>query len=62
LNDCELDSGSVVKDFLTTAADGKNYNVTFYALEMILAVGYRVHGVRGVQFRQWATRHLSEWG
>ena len=61
LNDNELDSNAVVKDFLTTAEDGKNYNVTFYALEMILAVGYRVHGVRGVQFRQWATRHLSEY-
>lgn len=61
LNDCELDSNSVVKDFLTTAEDGKNYNVTFYSLEMILAVGYRVHSVRGVQFRQWATRHLSEY-
>jgi len=61
LNDNELDPSAVVKDFLTTAEDGKNYNVTFYALEMILAVGYRVHGVRGVQFRQWATRHLSEY-
>ena len=61
LNDCELDGDSVVKDFLTTADDGKNYNVTFYSLEMILAVGYRVHSVRGVQFRQWATRHLSEY-
>ena len=47
LNDNELDSNAVVKDFLTTAEDGKNYNVSFYALEMILAVGYRVHGVRG---------------
>ena len=61
LNDCELDGDSVVKDFLTTADDGKNYNVTFYSLEMILAVGYRVHSVRGVQFRQWATRHISEY-
>ena len=61
LNDCELDSSSDVKDFLTTAEDGKNYNVTFYSLEMILAVGYRVHSIRGVQFRQWATRHLSEY-
>ena len=56
-----LNKDSVVKEFLTTAADGKNYHVVFYSLEMILAVGYRVRGVRGTQFRQWATRHLSEY-
>lgn len=61
LKDKELDMESVVKDYLTTAADGKQYNVVFYSLEMILAIGYRVRGVRGVQFRQWATRHLSEY-
>ena len=61
LKEKELDKNSVVKDFLTTAADGKNYNVVFYSLEMILAVGYRVRGVRGTQFRQWATRHLTEY-
>lgn len=61
LTDSELDTQSVVKDFLTTASDGKTYNVTYYSLEMILAIGYRVHSIRGVQFRQWATRHLSEY-
>lgn len=61
LKERELNKDSVVKDFLTTAADGKQYNVVFYSLEMILAIGYRVRGVRGVQFRQWATRHLSEY-
>ena len=61
LRDKELDKDSVVKNYLTTAADGKKYNVVFYSLEMILAVGYRVRGVRGTQFRQWATRHLSEY-
>ena len=61
LKEQELDKNSVVKDFLTTAADGKKYHVVFYALEMILAVGYRVKGKRGTQFRQWATRHLAEY-
>ena len=60
LKDKELDE-SVVKYFFTTAADGKRYNVSYYALEMILAVGFRVRGVRGTQFRQWANAHLSEY-
>ena len=51
----ELDD-SVVKSYLTTAADGKRYNVIYYALEMILTIGFRVRGVRGTQFRQWANR------
>ena len=59
LKEKELNEISVVKKFLTTAADGKNYNVVFYSLEMIIAVGYRVRGVRGTQFRQWATEHLT---
>lgn len=61
LKDGELDEDSVIKDYLITAADGKRYNVTFYSLEMILSIGYRVRSKRGVQFRQWATRHLSEY-
>ena len=61
LKEQELTEESVVKNFLTTAADGKNYNVVFYSLEMIIAVGYRVRGVRGTQFRQWATEHLTEY-
>ena len=48
MKDKELDKESVVKNFLTTASDGKQYDVVFYSLEMILAVGYRVRGVRGV--------------
>jgi hypothetical protein len=56
----ELDD-SVVKSYLTTASDGKRYKVIYYALEMILAVGFRVRGVRGTQFRQWANAHLSEY-
>lgn len=61
LKENELDANSVIKDNLITASDGKTYNVICYSLEMILAIGYRVRGVRGVQFRQWATRHLSEY-
>ena len=61
LKEKELQENSVVKEYLTTAADGKNYNVVFYSLEMIIAVGYRVRGVRGTQFRQWATEHLTEY-
>lgn len=61
LNSNELDANSVVKDYLTTASDGKPYHVRFYSLPMILAVGYRVKGNRGVQFRRWATEHLSEY-
>lgn len=61
LADKELDANSVIKQFFTTASDGKQYSTYFYSLDMILAVGYKVRGVRGVQFRQWATRHLSEY-
>jgi len=56
----ELDEDSVVKEYLTTAADGKNYRVKYYNLDMVLAVGYRVRSPRGVQFRQWATERLHE--
>ena len=61
LKENELQADSVVKDYLTTASDGKNYNVTFYSLEMILAVGFRVRSVRGTQFRQWANANLKEY-
>lgn len=61
LKEGELAADSVVKDSLTTAADGKKYRTKLYRLEMILAVGYRVKGHRGTQFRQWATARLSEY-
>lgn len=61
LKENELVTEAVVKKYFTTASDGKRYNVVFYSLEMIIAVGYRVRGVRGTQFRQWATQHLSEY-
>jgi len=61
LKDKELDKNSVVKDYLTTASDGKKYKVTFYALDMILAIGYRVRSKRGTQFRIWATENLKNY-
>ena len=61
LKENELDANSVVKNYFTTASDGKQYNVTFYSLEMILAVGFRVRSKRGTQFRIWANQHLGEY-
>ena len=61
LKEKELYAKSVCKDFLLTAADDKNYQVIHYALPMILAVGFRVGGIYGTQFRQWANRHLQEY-
>ncbi|MCB2200243.1 virulence RhuM family protein [bacterium] len=58
--DGELELDSVVKESLTTASDGKNYEIQLYNLDAILAVGYRVRSQRGVQFRRWATTVLKE--
>ena len=49
LKENELDENSVLKDYLTTASDGKKYNVVFYSLPMILAIGFRVRSIRGTQ-------------
>ena len=57
----ELERDSVVKEILTTASDGKNYRVMFYALDAIIAVGYRVNSLRATRFRQWATATLKEY-
>lgn len=59
--DKELDENSVVKYYLTTAADGKKYNTAFYSLDAILAVGFRVRSPRGTQFRRWANSTLREY-
>lgn len=59
-SDNELSEDSVVKESLTTAADGKRYRTQFYSLDLILAIGYRVRSPRGSQFRQWASVHLKE--
>lgn len=61
LKEGELRQNSVIKEYLTTASDGKDYNVTFYSLDMILAIGFRVRSKRGTQFRIWANRNLKEY-
>jgi hypothetical protein len=61
LEENELNKNSVVKDYLTTASDGKKYNVTFYSLEMTLAIGFRVRSKRGTQFRKRANQNLREY-
>ena len=53
--DGEMDINSVTKDFLVTAADGKNYRTKHYNLDAIIAVGYRINTKRATAFRQWAT-------
>lgn len=57
----ELSETSVVRKFRTTAADGKSYNTTFYNLDVIISVGYRVKSLRGTQFRIWANSILKEY-
>ena len=56
----ELIENSVIRNFRTTAADGKNYDTRFYMLDAILAVGYRVNSSQATQFRIWATGTLKE--
>ncbi len=57
----ELTENSVIRNFLITAKDGKNYDTKYYNLDAILAVGYRVRSSQGVQFRKWATERLREY-
>ncbi len=59
--DGELSQNSVVANFATTASDGKVYNVTFYDLDVIISVGYRVKSQRGVEFRKWANGVLKDY-
>lgn len=65
INNCfkegELEKDSVVKDFLTTAADGKRYKTNYYNLDVIISVGYRVKSKRGVEFRKWANSVLKQY-
>jgi len=60
-NDGELARDSVVAFFATTAADGKTYQVEYFNLDVVISVGYRVHSLRGTQFRIWATRQLRDY-
>lgn len=57
----ELDKNAVVRKFRTTANDGKNYNVTYYNLDMIISLGYRIRSIIATKFRQWATQRLKEY-
>jgi len=57
----ELDQSSVVRNFRTTAADGKSYDTAYYNLDVIISVGYRVKSLQGTKFRQWATARLREY-
>lgn len=57
----ELFADSVISKMETTAADGKNYTTTYYSLDAIIAVGYRVSSLKATRFRQWATKILSEY-
>ncbi len=57
----ELDINSVVRNFRTTASDGKLYDTNYYNLDVIISVGYRVKSQQGTQFRIWATQRLKEY-
>ena len=57
----ELFSNSVVANFATTASDGKTYNVSYYNLDVIISVGYRVKSKRGIAFRKWASSVIKQY-
>lgn len=59
--DGELNEDSVVRKLRTTVADGKEYLVSHYNLDMIIALGYRVRSIIATRFRQWATERLKEY-
>lgn len=57
----ELDKNSVVKEYLTTASDGKCYKTKWFNLDVIISVGYRIKSIQGTRFRQWANRILKDY-
>jgi len=60
-NDGELTSDSVIKEYLTTAADGKNYKIKHYNLQLIIAVGFKINNERAVRFRKWAGQIVKDY-
>ena len=60
-SDSELQEDSVIRKFRITASDGKNYNTNHYALQMIIAVGFKVNSERAVQFRKWVNQIASQY-
>ena len=61
IDEGELDEKAVVRNYRTTAQDGKDYNVQHYNLDMIIAIGFRVRSAQGTKFRIWATQRLNEY-
>jgi hypothetical protein len=61
LKEKELKEETSVKEYLTDLEDGRKFNITFYNLSMILAIGFRVKSIRGTQFRIWANQNLKEY-
>lgn len=61
INDSELQESSVIRKFLITADDGKNYNTNHYSLEMVIAVGFKVNSERAVQFRKWVNQIAKDY-
>jgi hypothetical protein len=59
--DNELEAPAVIKQYLTTAADGKNYQVNHYSLQAIIAVGFKIENERAVQFRKWANQVVKDY-
>ena len=55
----ELEEDSVIRKFLITASDGKNYNTKYYNLEVIISLGYRINSNKATEFRRWATQVLK---
>jgi len=55
----ELEENSVIRKFLITASDGKNYNTKHYNLEVVISLGYRINSKKGTEFRRWATEVLK---
>jgi len=59
--DNELEEAAVIKQYLTTAADGKNYQVKHYSLQAIIAVGFKIENERAVQFRKWTNQIVKDY-